>query len=92
MMEPKLIPTDEGRALMARKNINPRAQDGGRPDTETLATELGVAMTELLRLCPEDHFIKYAKIECDGLREGLPRGGRFHLVIIFQPVPEHRNR
>ncbi len=90
MTEPKLIPTDEGRALMARQNINPRGQDGGRPDTETLATELGATMTELLNLCPEDHFIKYAKIECDGLRDGLPRGGRFHLVVIFQSVPENR--
>ena len=88
----KLVSVDEGLALMDRRTINPRGQDGERPDAETLATELGATMTQMLRECPESHFVKYARIECDGLRDGLPRGNRFHLVVIFQSVPEHRNR
>ncbi len=86
----QLKPIDGGRALRATSSIRPREPDGSYPSVETLAGAVAAELVALIRLMPADHFVKYAKVDCDSLRDGAPKGGRYHLAVIFQPFPPKR--
>ncbi len=81
---------DGGRALRATSSIRPREPDGSYPSVEIVAGAIAEEFATLLRLMPADHFVKYAKVDCDSLRDGAPKGGRYHLAVIFQPFPPKR--
>ncbi len=86
----QLEPIDNGRRLRATSSIRPREPDGGYPSAETVASAIADELGALIRLMPADHFVKYAKVDCDSLRDGVPKGGRYHLAVIFQPFPPKR--
>ncbi len=89
-IDPRLKLIDDGQRLRATSSIRPREPDGGYPSAKTLAGAIAEELGALLALRPPTHFVKYAKVDCDSLRDGAPKGGRYHLTVIFLPFPSPR--
>ncbi len=83
MAEPELVPIDGGQRYLIRGVARP-----GSRDAEAAALAVNKMLIELIQRCPEDCFIKYIKAECDGLRDGVPRGTRLSVSVVFQPYPK----
>ena len=75
-----LKPIDDGARLMIRGTAHP-----GSSDPLVIARAIGKVLEELAKRCPDRHFIKHTSVACDGLREGVPRGTRYHAAMIFEP-------
>ncbi len=84
--EPSLKVSEGGRVLVSREVVHPASMD-----PSDVLQELAAAFERLRASCPPDYFIKYAKAECDGLREGVPKGRRVFLNVVFQRFPKSKN-
>ena len=83
----KLITIDDGARLMIRGIAHPSSREPAE-----VARAIGEIMDALAEHCPDRHFIKHTRANCDGLREGIPRGTRYHVSMIFEPYPAHYKR
>ena len=80
---PNVTTIDGGRGIRIKVGVMPESSD----PSEAMAA-IAAKLNELREHCPEGHFLKYAKAECAGLRDGRPRGKRFYLIAVFQKYPD----
>lgn len=80
---PEMRPTDGGKNLLLRETLRPASMNPA-----DVLQEIAAKLEELREKCPPGCFIKYLKVDCDGLRGGVPRGRRVFLNVVFQKFPE----
>ncbi len=83
----KLIPIDDGEGFMVRGIAHPATSDPAE-----MARAISEALEALARQCPERHFIKHASAACASLRDGVPRGRKYSVLMVFRRYPEHYKR
>lgn len=84
--------TDTGKPTTNTRLVAHGEARPGSRDPVDVAQAIGEALLVLAERCPDRHFIKYVNSKCDGLRDGIPRGTRHHLTMVFEPFPPHYKR
>ena len=83
----RLRPIDGGTRFVIRGTARPEANE-----PEAIARAVGEVLNELAGQCPDRHFIRRIEAKCDGLRDGVPRGTRFSVSMVFAKYPDHYKR
>ena len=83
----RLRPIDGGTQFMIRGTARPETNE-----PEAVARAIGEVLAELAGECPDRHFIRRIEAKGDGLRDGVPRGSRFSVSMVFAKYPDHYKR